>query len=220
MARLANRLRARRARLGGPPAVAETLPEPLLLGDAERGQALVEGRWTALGHVVATGGGSIWEAALPDPRLEAERQACLWLDDLAAIGNRPARALAQAWVQDWISRYGRGRGPGWRPALAGRRAMRWTAHAALLTDGLDRASAERFWRALAAHQRYLAASWEKAEPGLPRLAALAGLVWTGLRAAARRPRRGARRDGGARRGAGRRATAARRRGRPRTSPRS
>ena len=107
-----NRLRARRARLGGPPAVAEALPEPLLLGDAERGQALVEGRWTALGHVVATGGGSIWEAALPDPRLEAERQACLWLDDLAAIGNRPARALAQAWVQDWISRYGRGRGPG------------------------------------------------------------------------------------------------------------
>ena len=58
--------------------------------------------------------------------------------------------------------------------------MRWTAHAALLTDGLDQASAERFWRALAAHQRYLAASWAKADPGLPRLRALAGLVWTGL----------------------------------------
>jgi len=175
-----NRLQARRARLGGPPAVAEALPEPLLLGDAERGQALVEGRWTALGHVVATGGGSIWEAPLPDARLEAERQGCLWLDDLAAIGNRPARALAQAWVQDWISRYGRGRGPGWRPALAGQRAMHWTAHASMLTDGLDQASAQRFWRALAAHQRYLAASWEKADTGLPRLGALAGLVWTGL----------------------------------------
>jgi uncharacterized heparinase superfamily protein len=58
--------------------------------------------------------------------------------------------------------------------------MRWTAHAALLTEGLDGGSADRLWRALAAHQRYLGASWERAEPGLPRLAALAGLVWTGL----------------------------------------
>jgi uncharacterized heparinase superfamily protein len=174
-----NRLRARRARLGGPPEIAATLPEPVLLGDADRGQALVEGRWTALGHTVATGGGSIWGLALPDPRLEAERQACPWLDDLAALGNRPARALAQAWVQDWITRFGRGRGPGWQPELAGRRAMRWTAHAALLTDGLDRASADRFWRALAAHQRYLGGAWERADPGLPRLGALAGLVWTG-----------------------------------------
>ena len=175
-----NRLRARRARLGGPPVVAETLPEPLMLGDAERGQALVEGRWTAAGRSVATGGGSIWTAALPDPRLEEERQDCAWLDDLAALGNRPARALAQAWVQDWISRYGRGGGPGWQPAIAGRRAMRWTGHAALLTEGLDRGAADRFWRTLAAHQRYLGKVWDWPAPGLPRLAALAGLVWTGL----------------------------------------
>ena len=67
-----------------------------------------------------------------------ERQACLWLDDLAALGNRPARALAQAWVQDWIHRFGGGGGPGWEPELAGRRAKRWAVHAALLTQGLDR----------------------------------------------------------------------------------
>lgn len=179
--RWTNRLRARRSRLGGPPEVAETLPEPVMLGDAERGQALVDGAWTARGQTVRTiDGGSIWAAALPDPRLEAARQACPWLDDLAALGNRPARMLAQAWVQDWISRYGRGSGAGWRPELAGQRAMRWTAHARLLTEGLDRASAGRFWRALAGHQRYLAATWEETAPGLPRLRALAGLVWTGL----------------------------------------
>ena len=179
--RWTNRLRARRSRLGGPPEVAETLPEPVMLGDAERGQALVDGTWTARGQTVRPAdGGSIWAAALPDARLEAERQACRWLDDLAALGNRPARTLAQAWVQDWISRYGRGGGPGWRPELAGQRAMRWTAQASLLTEGLDRASAARFWRALAGHQRYLAATWEESEPGLPRLRALAGLVWTGL----------------------------------------
>ena len=117
---------------------------------------------------------------LPDRRLEAERQACLWLDDLAALGNRPARGLAQAWVQDWINRFGAGGGPGWEPEAAGRRAKRWAVHAALLTQGLDQGGADRFWRALAAHQRYLARAWPQAAEGLPRLRALAGLVWSGV----------------------------------------
>jgi uncharacterized heparinase superfamily protein len=175
-----NRVWAHRARLGGRPEVAATLPEPVLLGDAERGDALLAGTWRALGHEVLVGKGSIWEGPLPDPRLEAERQACFWLDDLAALGNRAARALAHAWTQDWIRRYGAGGGPGWEPELAGRRARRWAAHAALLTDGLDRVSADRFWRTLAAHQRYLSRSWPRAELGLPRLRALAGLVWSGI----------------------------------------
>jgi len=179
-----NRLWAHRARLGGPPEVAPALPEPILLGDAERGQDLLAGRWRALGHTVATGGatggGPIWTAPLPDPRLEAERQACLWLDDLAAIGNRTARSLGQAWVLDWIRRYGSGGGPGWEAELAGRRAKRWTVHSALLTAGLDRVAEDRFWRALAAHQRYLAKAWTLAGPGLPRLRAISGLVWTGV----------------------------------------
>jgi uncharacterized heparinase superfamily protein len=175
-----NRLWAHRARLGGPPGVASALPEPILLGDAERGQALLAGRWRALGHEVETTGRAIWAAPLPDRRLESERQACLWLDDLAAIGNRNARALAQGWVLDWIRRYGTGGGPGWQPEVAGRRAKRWAVHAALLVDGLDRVASDRFWRALAAHQRYLARAWTRAEPGLPQLRALSGLVWTGI----------------------------------------
>lgn len=177
---LRNRLAASRARLGASPERAEPLPEPVLFGDAGRGQAMVGGTWRALGHEVALGQGTIWQAELPDPRLEAERQSFLWLDDLAALGNRAARGLAQAWVQDWIARQGSGRGPGWRPELAGRRVKRWTAHCALLTKDLDRVSEERFWRALAAQQRYLERTWAEAEPGLLQLRALSGLVWTGV----------------------------------------
>jgi uncharacterized heparinase superfamily protein len=175
-----NRIWAHRARLGGAPHVAAALPDPVLLGEAERGQALVEGHWRALGHEVAVGKASIWEVPLPDPRLEAERQACFWLDDLAALGNKGARALARAWIQDWIRRYGSGGGPGWEPELAGRRAKRWAVHATLLTLGLERVAADRFWRTLAAHQRYLIRAWPLAGDGLPRLRALAGLVWTGV----------------------------------------
>jgi len=175
-----NRIWAHRARLGGRPDVAEAMPDPMLLGDAERGEKLLAGTWTALGRTIEVGKGSIWAVPLPDPRLEAERQACLWIDDLAALGNRPARTLAQAWAQDWIQRYGGGGGPGWDAELAGRRAKRWAVHAGLLTEGLDRGGADRFWRALAAHQRYLTRAWPQAPEGLPQLRALAGLVWSGV----------------------------------------
>jgi uncharacterized heparinase superfamily protein len=163
-----------------PPEVADTLPQPMLYGDADRGLAMVAGTWKALGHAVPLEGRTVWASPLPDPRLEAERQSCLWLDDLAALGNRPARGLAQAWVQDWIRRFGTGSGPGWQPEIAGRRAKRWATHAATLTDGLDRVAADRFWRTLAGQQRYLTNAWPTAAPGLPRLRALSGLVWSGL----------------------------------------
>lgn len=175
-----NRLRAHRARLGGPPAVAGELPEALLLGDAEAGQALLDGRWRALGHETPVGSNSLWDAPLPDPRLETERQACLWLDDLAALGTARARALGRAWTQDWLRRFGTGGGPGWQAETAGLRAMHWTVHSAFLTERLDRVAADRFWRTLAAHQRYLATAWPEAPEGLPQLRALAGLVWTGV----------------------------------------
>ncbi len=175
-----NRIWARRARLGGRPTVAEAMPEPVLLGDAERGEELVAGSWSALGRSIAVGRSSIWMLPLPDPRLERERQACLWLDDLAALGNRQARLLAQGWVQDWIQRYGHGGGPGWEAEVAGRRAKRWAVHASLLTEGLDRGGADRFWRGLAAHQRYLTRAWPLAPAGLAQLRALAGLVWSGV----------------------------------------
>lgn len=178
-----DRLRARRARLGSHPTIAETLPETILLGDADIGQRLVSGDWPALGAELRVAPHSIWEVTLPEgplaARLEQARQGCLWLDDLAALGNPRARNLAQAWVQDWIRRFGTGHGPGWTPELAGRRAKRWAAHSEMLTHGLDRAAAERFWRALAAQQRYLAAAWIEAPEGLARLRALAGLVWSG-----------------------------------------
>ncbi len=175
-----NRLMAHRARLGTRPLIAETLPEPVLVGDADLGEGLIAGRWVARGRVTELGSGSIWQARLADPRLEADRQGCLWLDDLAALGNRAARERAQAWVMDWISRFGNGGGPGWTPETAGRRTKRWTSHCAFLTEGLDRSGADRFWFALAAQQRYLGHTWGDADEGLPRLRALAGLVWSGI----------------------------------------
>lgn len=175
-----NRIAAYRSRFGGRPKVVEELPEPVLIGNADQGGVLVSGVWLTLGREVDLGRGSMWDAPVPERRLESERQAFLWLDDLAARGNRASRERAQAWTLDWIRRYGGGRGPGWQPELAGLRLERWVSHSALLTKDLDKKSRDRFWRALAGQQRYLLRRWRRADEGLPRLRALAGLVWSGV----------------------------------------
>ncbi len=178
--RMRNRIQAHRSRLGTRPVPAEQLPEPVLIGDADRGHALLAGHWPVRGQDVMIAPGSIWAAKLPDPALEAERQSCAWLDDLAAVGNRAARGLAQSWTQDWIRRFGSGAGPGWTPEIAGRRAQHLSSHCAFLTEGLDRTAADRMWRAIAAQQRYLSNTWRDAPAGLGQLHALAGLAWSGL----------------------------------------
>lgn len=175
-----NRLWARQAWSRRRPKIAATLPEAMLLGDAGRGQQLLAGNWDVLGTARPLDGATIWQLPVADPRIEPLRQGFDWLDDLAALGNRAARAQAQAWLGDWIERYGRGTGPGWQPAVAGERAMRWTAHARFLTQDLGDAERLALWRALAAHQRYLAHAWRHAAAGVPQLQALAGLVWSGL----------------------------------------
>lgn len=174
-----NRLWAWKAGFGPRPEPSETLPDPLPFGEADRGAALAAGRWEIAGHAFDLRGGTIWDVALTDADLIAARESFGWLDDLAALGTRPARALGQAWSQGWIQTRGTGKGPGWAPDVAGRRAMHWVAHARKLTEGLDPAAAQAFWRALAMQQRYLAKAWSQADPGLARMRALAGLVWTG-----------------------------------------
>jgi uncharacterized heparinase superfamily protein len=135
---LRRRLRARRAWKAGAPPIPDqaALPEPFLYGDGDVGRALVAGRWLARGHEVELGERPIWAVPLPDPRLEADRDAFEWLGDLAALGTRAARSRAQAWTLDWVRRFGRGRGPGWRPERAGRRMLNWTAQLRLMTEGL------------------------------------------------------------------------------------
>ncbi len=175
---LRGRFRVRRGWAGPVAApVRETLPEPFLWGDSDVGRRLMAGEWQVFGQVVPLGKRGIWDPALPDPRMEAERDTFGWLDDLAALGTRGARRLAQRWTFEWIDAFGRGHGPGWRPERAGQRMFHWTAHARLLSEGLDGADAARFWRAVAAHGRALAKSWREAGDLVGQVEALAGTVY-------------------------------------------
>lgn len=175
-----NRLAARAAARARPATAFRSQPEPRATGSAARGRQLCAGNLLFAGHLVEAPGAMIWDLPAPDWAWQAQIHDFGWLDDLAAVGDAPARALAQEWLWGWIARYGRGQGPGWVPDLAGQRLIRWTHHALFLLRGRDAAAATAFFRALGSQTLFLGRRWQVAPPGLPRFAALTGLIYAGL----------------------------------------
>jgi uncharacterized heparinase superfamily protein len=177
---LRNALAARAAARSRPPTGFTSQPEPRTLGAHARGRQLLSGNFLFAGFLVEGPGLSIWDLPMPDPGFEEALHGAEWLDDLAAVGDRAARARAQDWVFDWITRFGRGTGPGWTPDLTGRRLIRWINHAFMLLSGKDRAQAQAFFLTLGQQTLFLARRWKVASPGLPRFEALTGLVVAGI----------------------------------------
>lgn len=147
-----DRWSARRAGYGTRRARLATQPAPATTGDADAGAALVAGRVALAGaRPVPTDGRSLWSLPAPTRAFEAARQRLDWLDDLAALGTGPARALARDWVAEWFTRQGHGRGPGWTLTLVAARLDRLVVHADWLTAGTDALPRARLERALARH---------------------------------------------------------------------
>lgn len=178
--RALNRLYARLARRHARAHGFVSQPEPRTIGGFARGRQLMAGNLLFAGYLVEAKGSDLWALRAPDAGFDAERHGFSWLDDLAAVGDAPARAQAQHWVWDWIARFDDGRGPGWVPDLTGRRVIRWINHAIFLLRGQDSAESEAFFRALARQSWFLSKRWHSAPPGLPRFEALTGLIYAGL----------------------------------------
>ncbi len=157
-----------------------SMPEPRTIGLFARGKQLVAGNFLFAGHLISAPKTSLWDIDVPDEVFAEEQHGFAWLDDLAAVGDMPARERAQEWVWRWIDRYGRGSGPGWIPDLAGRRLIRWISHAIFLLRARDSAQSEDFYRSLAQQTIFLSKRWHKTVPGLPRFEALTGLIYAGL----------------------------------------
>ncbi|HGG04296.1 MAG TPA: heparinase [Aliiroseovarius sp.] len=171
---------ARRAARARPATGFVSQPEPRTIGSYARGKQLVAGNLLFAGHLVQQHDGSLWDIAPPNDAFSSELHGFAWLDDLAALGDREARLLAQTWLQDWITRYGDGRGPGWTPDLTGRRLIRWINHALFTLNGQDGDDNQAFFRSLAQQTIFLSKRWHGASPGLPRFEALTGLIYAGL----------------------------------------
>ena len=171
-ARLATRSRAARALV--------SQPEPRSIGCVARGRQMLAGNLLFAGQLVEAPGAMLWDVAPPTDAFAEEIQGFAWLDDLAAVGDARARALAQDWLWGWIARHGGGSGPGWTPALTGRRLIRWIQHALFLLRGRSADDARALYRTLAAQAIFLARRGRHAPPGLPRFEALTGLLYAAL----------------------------------------
>jgi uncharacterized heparinase superfamily protein len=169
----------RALRAGGPVGLI-TPPEPRSIGLYARGKMLLAGQYFHGGALVAAPDAAIWDVNPTVADFVDMAQGFAWLDDLAAVGDARARARAQGWTQDWIQRFGTGRGPGWRGDLIGRRLIRWINHALFLTAGRPAPEVEAFHRHLTAQARLLARRWSRTAPGMPRIEALTGLLIASL----------------------------------------
>ncbi len=155
-------------------------PEPRTIGSFARGRQIVAGNYLFAGTLISAPGHSIWEIEPPDAAYASELHGFAWLDDLAAVGDTPARRAAQNWLWSWIEKYGRGTGPGWTPDLAGRRLIRWINHALFLLRGQEAEESHLFYRSLEQQTHFLSRRWRGAVPGLPRFEALTGLIYASL----------------------------------------
>ena len=159
-------------------------PEPRSIGLYARGKQLMAGNFFVAGQLITAPNTAIWDIPLPRSKtpytLPDERAGFAWLDDLAAVGDAPARKLAQDWTFDWMARFGAGQGDGWSADLTGRRLIRWVNHAPFLLMGRKPQDSARFFAEASAQVIYLSRRWQKTAVGLPRIEALTGLIYAGL----------------------------------------
>lgn len=177
---LGHRLALWRAHRVQPATAFHSQPEPRSIGLFGRGKQLISGNFLFAGSLIQAPGTSPWDIDMPDAGFAAALHGFAWLDDLAAVGDGVARARAQAWLWDWIARFGTGKGPGWTPDLTGRRLIRWINHAIFLLAGRSKEQSDAYFHALSVQTAFLAHRWQAANPGLPRYEALTGLISAGL----------------------------------------
>lgn len=178
--RFMHRRHARRAVRSKPATGFVLQPEPRSIGLFARGRQLIAGNFLFGGKLTEAPDASIWDIEPDNPYVVAELQSCGWLDDLAAVGDSRARERAQAWVFDWIVRFGHGKGIGWTPELVGRRLIRWINHSLFLLQGREADDSHTYFRSLGAQTLFLARRWDTTPAGLERFEATCGLIYAGL----------------------------------------
>lgn len=174
----ANRWAAWRAGFSGSAKGFTWKPEPKSIGLDPRGRQLLAGNFMFGGVLVEAPDTLPWDIDPPNDAFLHELHGFGWMDHLAAITDGSGQKRAQAWLADWLTRFGKGRGPGWEPDLAGRRQIRWISHAFFLLSGQAPAQSRAFTSALARQTQFLARRWHVTSHGLPRFEALTGLIYS------------------------------------------
>jgi uncharacterized heparinase superfamily protein len=168
------------------------VPDDPFAGDVARGRALLDGMISFRGEQRAID-------ALDLGKRETNRalaeyvQGFSWLRDLSTVATRTqATPIAEQLMRRWLDAHADSVSePAWRADLWGRRILLWTAHAPLILSSTDLVYRSRVLNTLARGARHIDRGAEKMAPGVPRIAAICGVVAAGLLIPGGDARRGA-----------------------------
>ncbi len=167
------------------------VPDDPFFGDVECGNALLDGVVRLRGEARAI---DAIDFAQPDwsPGFDLYLQSFAWLRDLSSVTTRAVGApIAEALTRRWLTVHAEKiSDAGWRADLWGRRILFWTAHAPLILSSVDLVYRSTMLHALARGARHLERAADRAQIGVPRIAAWCGVLAAGLVMPGSDPRRG------------------------------
>jgi uncharacterized heparinase superfamily protein len=167
-----------------------TVVDDPFLGDAARGQALLDGMLSFRGEERAIG-----ELDLDKPdysrAFSDHLQSFAWLRDLSTVATRAQAApVAEMLTRIWLASHAeKVSDPAWRADLWGRRILFWISHAPLILSSTDLVYRSSVLHALARGARHIDRAADRVQVGPPRIAAWCGVVAAGLLIPGGDPRR-------------------------------
>lgn len=165
--------------LGPPvPAALALVPHDPWPGDAEAGNAILQGRFRAAGHVQALDDG-VWMAGAAPAAWTETLGTFEWIRDLRALGGDQARRRVRALVDQWIDT-GETGGPAWTPQATAHRLSVWMAQHEFFIASADDGFRARVMDSLARQSRHLQRNPSGDRDGAPHLAVAKGLAFAGL----------------------------------------
>ncbi len=145
-------------------------------GDADRGRAIVDGRFVSSDVVIANAD-TAW-AALPQAEAHAAYlHGFSWLRDLRDLGGEAARNTARNLVAGWIGRNDQWHPLTWRPDVLGNRIALWLGTYDLFCESAEDAFRDRVLSSLSRQAGHLERDLTAAPPGVRRLQAINGLTF-------------------------------------------
>ena len=161
-----------------PDALALVPPAPWP-GDAARGSAIVNGTFGFSGEVLRGGRIAWYPAGMSDAWIAA-LHGFDWLRDLRAVGGDVARRRARDLVDDWLSHGKRWHPVSWRPDVLATRLFAWLGQHEFFCASADDEYRERYLAAIVHQGKHLARVLPGGGAGEPLIAAIKGLIVTGL----------------------------------------